>query len=215
MPFKLSPSSLSLMQECPRCFWLTQHKVWKRPTSIFPTLPSGMDLILKKHFDKFCEKGLLPPELCNNGHCTNLKLFQNPELMKTWRNNLRGIRFEDKDGNILFGAIDNIMVNGKKLIVLDYKTRGFPCKDDTHCHYQNQINIYNFLLRKNGYEIEDFSFLLFYIPREVLSTGEVIFDTELKRMEVDLESAEKVWKKAIELLNSDCPSKCCEWCEGR
>ena len=192
MPFKLSPSSLSLMQECPRCFWLTQHKVWKRPTSIFPTLPSGMDLILKKHFDKFCEKGLLPPELCNNGHCTNLKLFQNPELMKTWRNNLRGIRFEDKDGNILFGAIDNIMVNGKKLIVLDYKTRGFPCKDDTHCHYQNQINIYNFLLRKNGYEIEDFSFLLFYIPREVLSTGEVIFDTELKRMEVDLESAENL-----------------------
>jgi hypothetical protein len=27
--------------------------------------------------------------------------------------------------------------------------------------------------------------------------------------------AEKAWKKALKLLNSDCPSKCCEWCEGR
>jgi hypothetical protein len=34
-------------------------------------------------------------------------------------------------------------------------------------------------------------------------------------MKVDVESAEKVWKKALKLLNSDCPSKCCEWCEGR
>ncbi len=53
MAFKLSPSSLNLMQDCPRCFWLTQHKVWKRPAGIFPSLPSGMDRILKIHFDKF------------------------------------------------------------------------------------------------------------------------------------------------------------------
>jgi hypothetical protein len=48
-----------------------------------------------------------------------------------------------------------------------------------------------------------------------MTTGEVIFDTSLVKMKVDVESAEKVWKKALKLLNSDCPSKCCEWCEGR
>jgi len=47
MNFKLSPSALNLMKECPRCFWLAQHKVWKRPSGIFPSLPSGMDRILK------------------------------------------------------------------------------------------------------------------------------------------------------------------------
>ena len=52
MPYKLSPSTLNLMKECPRCFWLAQHKVWKRPAGIFPSLPSGMDKILKVHFDK-------------------------------------------------------------------------------------------------------------------------------------------------------------------
>jgi len=72
MEFRLSPSALNLMKECPRCFWLAQHKVWKRPAGIFPSLPSGMDKILKIHFDKFRDKGQLPPELCENGECQNL-----------------------------------------------------------------------------------------------------------------------------------------------
>ena len=29
------------------------------------------------------------------------------------------------------------------------------------------------------------------------------------------EEAEKKTYKALKLLNSDCPSKCCEWCEGK
>jgi len=32
-------------------------------------------------------------------------------------------------------------------------------------------------------------------------------------MEVDVESAEKTWKKALEILNSECPQKGCNWCE--
>ena len=82
MTFKLSPSSLNLMKECPRCFWLHQHKVWKRPAGIFPSLPSGMDRVLKHHFDKFRDKGELPPELCNNNHCEDMKLFPDKELLK-------------------------------------------------------------------------------------------------------------------------------------
>ena len=172
MPFKLSPSSLALMEECPRCFWLSKHKVWSRPSGVFPSLPSGMDGILKTHFDKFRDKGLLPPELCNNSHCSDMKLFNEPELLKEWRNNLKGIRWESKDGNILFGAVDNILMKGEKLIVLDYKTRGFALKEDTADHYQNQLDIYNFLLKKNGYQTEDYAFLLFYVPKEVKKTGE-------------------------------------------
>lgn len=203
------------MVDCPRCFWLTQHKVWKRPDTIFPSLPSGMDRILKEHFDRFMEKGELPPELCYNDHCNGLKLFNNKELLKIWRNNFKGISWTDKDGNILHGAIDNILMNGKKLIVLDYKTRGYPCKDNTHEHYQLQLDIYNFLLRKNGYETEDYAFLLFYYPEEVLSNGQVVFNTNLVRMYVDIKRAEKIFKMAIDLLNNECPKESCVWCEGK
>ncbi len=214
MSFKLSPSSLNLMHECPRCFWLAQHKVWSRPASIFPSLPSGMDSILKKHFDRFCEKGLLPPELCDNKECKGCKLFDDAELLKTWRSNFKGISYTDKQGNILHGAVDNLLVKGKKIIVLDYKTRGFPLKEDTHEYYIPQMEIYNFLLRENGYQTEDYSFLLFYYPKEVLETGEVVFDTHLKKIIIDIKNAENIFNKAIKLLNSDCPKKTCEWCKG-
>ena len=203
------------MTECPRCFWLAQHKVWSRPSGIFPSLPSGMDRILKVHFDKFRDSEKMPPEICENSECSGMKLFDDKEKLKIWQNNWKGISFTDKKGNELHGAVDNILVKGKKLIVLDYKTRGYALKEDTAEHYRQQQNIYNFLLRKNGYQTEDYFFLLFYIPKEVMATGEVIFDTELVKMKVDIENAEEVWRKAIKLLNSDSPSKSCEWCEGR
>jgi len=216
--FKLSPSTLNVMKDCPRCFWLAQHKVWKRPSGIFPSLPSGMDKILKIHFDKFMEQGKLPPELCegkNAKECIKMKLFTDKEQLKIWQSNFKGIQWTDKKGNMLRGAVDNILVKGKKLIVLDYKTRGYPLKEDTAEHYRLQQNVYNFLLRKNGYETEDYFFLLFYIPNEVMATGEIIFDTELVKMEVDVKMAESMWKKALKLLNGKCPSDSCEWCKGR
>jgi len=216
MNFKLSPSALNLMKDCPRCFWLAQHKVWKRPAGIFPSLPSGMDKILKEHFNKFRDKKQMPPELCegkNAGACANMKLFEDVDKLKIWQSNFKGVSWIDKKGNELHGAVDNILVKGKKLIVLDYKTRGYALKEDTAEHYRPQQNIYNFLLRKNGYQTEDYFFLLFYIPKEVMATGEVIFDTELVKMKVDIKMAENMWKKAIKLLNDDCPTKSCEWCE--
>jgi len=203
------------MHECPRCFWLAQHKVWARPNGIFPSLPSGMDGILKIHFDNFMRKGLLPPELKDNVDAKGMLLFDDEELLKIWRSNFKGIQWEDTKGNILRGAVDNILKKGKKLIVLDYKTRGYALKEDTHEHYQNQIDIYNLLLRKNKHETEDYAFLLFYHPKEVKKTGEVIFNTDLKKMKVNIKNAEKIWNTAINMLNEDCPKKSCEWCEGR
>jgi len=136
-------------------------------------------------------------------------------LLAIWRSNFKGIKYEDKDGNILRGAVDNILVKGKKLIVLDYKTRGYAVKEDTADHYQDQLDIYNFLLRKEGYDTEDYAFLLFYVPKEVTETGAVIFDTDLVKMKVDVGNAEKIFEKALKLLNDDCPVKACVWCEGR
>ena len=182
MTFKLSPSSLNLMQECPRCFWLKQHKKWSRPSSPFPQLPNGMDRVLKAHFDRFRDRGELPPEIRDHHHTKGLKLFDDVKLLTLWRSR-KGIQWEDKEGNILNGAVDNILINGKSLIILDYKTKGSALKDETEAGngYQNQLDFYNFLLRKNGYETEDYAFLLFYYPKEVMETGEVIFDSLLAR----------------------------------
>lgn len=218
MNFKLSPTAIGIMLECPRCFWLTQHKVWARPKSPFPQLPNGMDKILKIHFDKFMKQGKLPPELCNNKHCENIKLFDNEKLLNQWRNSLKyGINWTDENGNMLFGGVDNLLVKDNKIIVLDYKTKGYPIKNEEEAssYYQNQLDTYNLLLIKNGYETEDYGFLLFYYPLKVLETGEVIFETNLVKRKINIKNAEKLFKKALELLNSECPEKSCIWCDGR
>ena len=158
--FKLSPSSLKLMQECPRCFWLHQHKVWRRPTGPFPSLPAGMDRILKKHFENFARKGNLPPELCNRGECVGLKLFDDFKKLEDWQNNRKGIKWENKDGNVLKGAVDYLLVVTAKgtIVVIDYKTRGYAVKEETPKMYQLQLDTYNYLLRKNGYKTDDYAF---------------------------------------------------------
>jgi len=211
---KLSPSAINLMLECPRCFWLEKHKVWKRPAGVFPSLPGGMDMVLKKHFDKFMERGQLPPEIREYGLENGYTLFNDKAKLEIWRNNRKGIQYKDKtSGIILMGAVDNLLTKGKKIIVLDYKTRGYPLKEDTHEHYQAQMDIYNFLLRKNGYDTEDYAYLLFYYPREVSETGELIFDTKLIKIKTDAKKGGQYFNDAIKLLEGDCPKETCEWCE--
>lgn len=80
MPYKFSPSSLSLLKDCPRCFWLQFNKGIKRPDSIFPSLPSGMDRVLKAHFDSFIGSKELPPELKLSG---KYKLFDDAPSLHT------------------------------------------------------------------------------------------------------------------------------------
>src|SRR3989338_4487767 len=191
-PYKFSATGMSLLDDCPRCFWLHFKKDIKRPAGIFPSLPSGMDRILKAHFDSFRDRGELPPELEElNG---NVKLFDNVELLDIWRNNFKGVQWTDKKGNLFKGAIDNILVKEKKLIVLDYKTRGYPLKEDTAEHYQGQLDIYNLLLRKNNYETEDYSYLLFYHPDKVNEKGNVVFNTNLIKMKISIKNAENIFK---------------------
>ncbi len=212
MPYKLSPSSLSLLKECPRCFWLRFRKDINRPSTIFPSLPSGMDRILKTHFDSFMEKGLLPPELEKlNGE---VRLFNDKELLKTWRDNRKGIQWADDEGNLLRGAVDNILQKKDKLIVLDYKTRGYPVKEDTHSYYNNQLDIYNFLLRKNDYKTEDYSYLLFYHPNKVDPDGDVLFHTDLIRVDVSISNAQAIFDRALEVLGGAMPKshKDCGFC---
>jgi len=215
MTLKLSPSSMNLIEECPRCFWLQVVKNVKRPSGAFPSLPSGVDKMLKEHFDRFRDKNNLPPEL---KELKDVKLFDNKDLLKVWRNNLKGIEYYDEENDVLLhGAVDNLLNNNGKLIVLDYKTRGFALKEDTAHHYQDQLDIYNFLLRKNGYETEDYAYLLFYLPEQVMETGEFKFKNELVKMKIDVEHAEMLFKRAIKIIKGDCPEagENCVFCKWR
>ncbi len=115
-----------------------------------------------------------------------------------------------------FGAVDDILVKDGKLIVLDYKTRGFPLKEDTAEHYQDQLDVYTYLLRKNGFETEDYGYLIFYYPKEVNEHGDVVLDSELVKMETSMKNAEEMIKHALKIIKmKELPEKGeeCEFCK--
>ena len=64
-------------------------------------------------------RGELPLEIRTNGHTSKIKLFDDHKLLAIWRSNFKGIQWQDKQGNILKGAVDNILMKGKKLIILE------------------------------------------------------------------------------------------------
>lgn len=203
MPYALSATTLSIMKDCPRCFWLQFNKGILRPATIFPSLPGGMDRVFKTYFDSFRGRGI-PPELLK--HDIDAFLYSDKEKLDEWRNYRQGLKYIDSEGNMLRGMVDEILEREGKLIVLDFKTRGYPCKEDTHTYYQNQLNIYNFLLRNAaGMKTEDYAYLLFYYPDKVNSNGDVHFKTELKRVNTSAADGEKLFTDAIQLLKSEMP----------
>ena len=156
----LSPSSLNLYLECPRCFWLYKAKKIHRPRGPMSSLPSGLDLLIKKYFDRYRAIGKLPPEI--EGKVKG-RLLENQEMLDNWRDWRKSlIRYEDKSLNaVLRGALDECFVLDGAYIPVDYKTRGFDLKEDSAKYYRNQLNCYTLLLEANGYQHPSFAYLLF------------------------------------------------------
>jgi len=210
---RLSPSTLNLFLECPRCFWLHINEGIHRPRGIFPSLPGGMDGVIKNYFDKYREKGELPPEL--QGKIEG-NLLHDHKLLNKWRNWRTGLEYKDEDLNVvLFGALDDCMEKDGKYFPLDYKTRGFaPKEGDSEKYYGNQLDCYTLLLEENGYPVGNFGYLIYYYPEHVEENGTVIFNVQPIQLKIDPNRARKTLKDAMKLLNGSIPPHHseCEYC---
>ncbi len=206
----LSPSSLNLFLECPRCFWLYIKQRISRPKAPASTLPTGMDGLIKKHFDKYRSQGRLPPEL--EGRVKAKPVSQ--ELLDKWRNWRIGLSYNE--GMVgLRGGLDECFVDGQIYIPVDYKTRGFPLKENSAGYYQNQLNLYALLLKKNGFSISSFAYLVFYVLESLSDNGEARFDIQLIKMNTNTEKAYQIFRQAGDLLKQDTPPQAgvkCEYC---
>lgn len=212
---KVSPSGIGMLLECPRCLWLQVNENIKRPRGIFPSLPDGMDNVFKNYFDEFRKNGGLPPEIDGK---VDGKLFPDAKQLEAWRNfnfGRGGIRAQFPEYDItLAGAIDDLLVDTDgKFIPFDFKTRGYPTKEDTHEHYRPQLDLYALLFRENGHEPSNHGYLLFFWP-ESYATGNANFKTELIKMDVSPSRAESLLKKVHEIVIGSKPEAhaACEYC---
>ncbi|MBU0569356.1 PD-(D/E)XK nuclease family protein [Patescibacteria group bacterium] len=223
-PFKLSRSKIDLFTQCPRCFYIDRKLGTGRPPGFPFALNSAVDTLLKQEFDVHRAKGTKHPLIEQYG--VDAQPVPHDDLDK-WRHNFTGVQFHHKPTNFLvFGAIDDLWQNSKgEYIVVDYKA---TAKSDDiteldkswHEGYKRQMEVYQWLLRKNGYKVSDTGYFVYCngkADREAFD-GKLDFDVTLISYKGNDDWVEKTIKKMYKCLkgnkipkaNSDC-DYCAYW----
>jgi CRISPR/Cas system-associated exonuclease Cas4 (RecB family) len=204
-PIQLSPNSLNLYYECPLCFWLEKRMGIKRPQPFPYALNAAVDVLLKQEFDKYRKKRELHPLLV--AFNVPAKLFPNQKLLDEWRNNYKGIRYFDPTLDAtLFGALDDVLeFTEGKLAPMDYKSTGSRVAN-VYDRFQLQMDVYTFLLEKNGYKTVRKGVLAFYVvDKENGFEGRLPFKKEIQVIDTDPTYVQKLFAEAVAVLKKSTP----------
>ena len=163
--WKLSRSKIDLFMNCPRCFYIDNKLGIKRPPGFPFNLNSAVDALLKKEFDIHRSENKVHPLLKSYG--VDLVPFQH-EMMDEWRENFKGVRLDHEGtGMTITGAVDDIWVDKTGLLyVVDYKSTSKNDKievldQDWQIGYKRQMEIYQWLLRQNGFEVSNTGYFVY------------------------------------------------------
>jgi CRISPR/Cas system-associated exonuclease Cas4 (RecB family) len=163
--FRLSRSKIDLFLECPRCFYYDRKLGVGRPPGFPFTLNSAVDHLLKQEFDIYRADGTKHPLIEKYG--VDARPVTHKDLDK-WRHNFTGIQYLHEPTNLLiFGAIDDLWQNSKgEYIVVDYKATAkaeeiTELDKEWHKGYKRQMEVYQWLLRQNGYKVSDTGYFVY------------------------------------------------------
>ncbi|HUA13611.1 MAG TPA: PD-(D/E)XK nuclease family protein [Candidatus Sulfotelmatobacter sp.] len=181
--FKLSRSKIELFMQCQRCFWLDARLKIKRPSSPPFNINKAIDELLKKEFDSYRAKAKPHPIMTSNK--LSAIPFEHEDLNK-WRANFTGVGYLDKATNLyIYGAVDDVWIDGDELIVVDYKATAKNSEvnldSDWQIGYKRQMEIYQWLLRKNGFKVSDTGYFLYTNARMDVDefSDQLVFNTKL------------------------------------
>ncbi len=150
--------------QCPRCFWLDVRLKITRPSSPPFNINKAIDELFKKEFDKYRTEKKPHPLMVEFG--VEAIPFDHEQL-DTWRETFVGIVTIHKETNLhVFGGVDDIWVGEDgKLIVVDYKAtakdRDVSIDADWQISYKRQLEVYQWLLRQNGFEVSDTGYFVY------------------------------------------------------
>ncbi len=162
--YKLSRTGIESFIKCPRCFYLDKKLGIKQPEGYPFNLNAAVDHLLKKEFDIHRAKGSAHPLMEQYG--IDAVPFDH-EYMDLWRENFKGVQYHHSGTNLhIFGAVDDIWINpAGDLMVVDYKS---TAKDgevtldaEWQMSYKRQMEVYQWLLRKNGFPVSDTGYFVY------------------------------------------------------
>ena len=205
MQYKLSPSNLNLLEECPRCFWLRMVKKIKRPSGPMSSIPIKMDSIIKHYFDRYREQDKLPPIIQDQ---INGRLAVN--MPKT-------LKHEEDNGLILQGLPDDYLeLKDGSIVAFDHKTKS-KAPENVHSAYQLQLNVYSYLLKALDYKTINKAYLAYYYPDECDLHRGMPFHCKIIEVNTNHNYVKELIDKAHKILNGQIPQsgENCEYCKWR
>ena len=162
--YKVSRSKIELFMQCPRCFWLDTRLKISRPSSPPFNINKTIDELFKKEFDAYRKKGQPHPLMIE--YKLDAVPFQHADL-ETWRHTFTGVTTVHEPSNLhVFGGIDDVWVNpAGELMVVDYKAtskdREVSIDSDWQISYKRQLEVYQWLLRQNGFTVSDTGYFVY------------------------------------------------------
>lgn len=162
--FKLSRSKIDLFMQCPRCFWLDVRLKIKRPSGPPFQINKAIDELFKKEFDSYRAKKQPHPLMTDN---KILAVPMQHENLDMWRHNFTGVQTLHEPTNLhIFGAIDDIWVDKQGLVyVVDYKATSkageVTLDAEWQDMYKRQMEIYQWLLRRNNLEVSNTGYFVY------------------------------------------------------
>ncbi len=236
-PMPLSRSKIDLFLQCPRCFYLDRKLGISQPSGPQFSLNMAVDALLKKEFDVYRKKKTPHPFQQKEG--IDVIPFNHSDI-EDWRNNKKGIRHLHKQSNFeIYGAIDDVWVKPDgELIIVDYKakaskddpktflipktqkTGGIKNSEKYKIGYKRQIELYQWLFRKNGFKVSNRAYFIFanaQKEKESFNNG-LDFEKHLIAFDGDDSWVEPKLKEVLQCLKSDAMPESghkCDLCKYR
>lgn len=223
-PFKVSRSKIELFMQCPRCFWLDVRLKIVRPSSPPFNINKTIDELFKKEFDRYRLEKKPHPLMIEFG--VEATPFDHEDL-DAWRNTFVGVTTVHEPTNLhVFGGIDDVWSNTTgELIVVDYKAtskdKEVSIDSDWQMSYKRQLEVYQWLLRRNGFVVSDTGYFVYTNGRMDLDgfNNRVEFRTKLipytgsdTWVEPTLMNMKECMDGAIPAVGTSAMGGVCEFC---
>ncbi len=201
---RVAQTTLNLLRECERCFWLHLHGVRRPggPAGPSPTVTRGLDTVISHYCAPYHDQDILPPLLAHHlrGRLVTARI---------------GPCVHEETGLTLVDRLDECLeVNGGLFAPLDHKTRGSApmgvCAAD-----QLQLDIYTLLLAESGYSVAGYGVLVYYVPVDGELHEGFPFQVYVRKADTDAERA-RIWlRRARAVLDLPAPPEAspdCAYC---
>ncbi len=221
----LSRSKIDLFLECPRCFYIDNKLGVARPPGFPFNLNSAVDALLKKELDAHRAQGSQHP--LAKAYGLDAIPLVHPK-MDEWRNALsQGVMyFHEPTQMMVRGGVDDIWVNQDgELIVIDYKATSKDAKiesldEEWHRGYKRQLEVYQWLLRKNGFKVSDTGYWFYANASKDREAFDARLDFELTLVPYKgntdwIEGALRDLKKCLESDQVPSAGADCDYCRYR